>query len=548
MTSTHALRSKADLSGWTMSSILVAAGMVLPILVLLFHLFVPGGTAWDHLLETTLSGYIWNSLALMALVAVFSCLLGVPTAWLVAATEFPGKKTISWLLVLPLAAPAYVIAYLYTDLLDFAGPVQTWIRTSFGLTAGEYWFPTVRSLPGAALLLSLVLYPYIYLLARNAFATRAGVHFEAARTLGHSPMSAFVRVALPAARPAIAGGLALVLMETLADFGVVDYFAIPTFSTGIFRTWIAMGEKLAAMKLAAVMLVFVIALIGFESLGRKGRFDSGGAHGKFIPIELKGWARWGALAFCSLPVTIAFAIPMASLMVYSITGGDQLLGRGFLDFLTNSVGVAVVAALIATGLALLLAYAQRLSDSPATKMAIRVSTLGYALPGLMLAIALLGPIGDYDRALTGFLADNFGWTGGLVLSGTTVLLVYAYVVRFLTVSFNSVSGGLAAISPSMDAAARSLGETPGGVVRKIHIPLLRPSLAAAMLLVFVDVMRELPATLILRPFNFETLATRVYRLASDERLAEASTAALAIVLVGLLPVLLLNRVSSKNKF
>lgn len=522
--------------------------MVLPILVLLFHLFVPGSAAWDHLLETTLSGYIWNSLALMALVAVFSCLLGVPTAWLVAATEFPGKRTISWLLVLPLAAPAYVIAYLYTDLLDFAGPVQTWIRSSFGLAAGEYWFPTVRSLPGAALLLSLVLYPYIYLLARNAFATRAGVHFEAARTLGHSPMSAFVRVALPAARPAIAGGLALVLMETLADFGVVDYFAIPTFSTGIFRTWIAMGEKLAAMKLAAVMLVFVIALIGFESLGRKGRFDSGTAHGKFIPIELKGWARWGALVFCSLPVTIAFAVPMASLMVYSVTGGDQLLGRSFLDFLTNSVGVAVIAALIATGLALLLAYAQRLSDSPATKMAIRVSTLGYALPGLMLAIALLGPIGDYDRALTGFLANNFGWTGGLVLSGTTVLLVYAYVVRFLTVSFNSVSGGLAAISPSMDAAARSLGETPGGVVRKIHIPLLRPSLAAAMLLVFVDVMRELPATLILRPFNFETLATRVYRLASDERLAEASTAALAIVLVGLLPVLLLNRVSSKNKF
>ena len=546
MINTDVMRRKVSLSGWTISSLLIASFMVLPIAILLLHLVVPGGTAWDHLLATTLPGYVWNSLALMALVAVFSCLFGVPTAWLVAATEFPGKRMVSWLLVLPLAAPAYVIAYLYTDLLDFAGPLQTWLRSTFGWSAADYWFPTIRSLTGAAFLLSLVLYPYIYLLARNAFANRAGVHFEAARTLGHSPISAFLRVALPAARPAIAGGLALVLMETLADFGVVDYFAIPTFSTGIFRTWIAMGEKLAAMKLAAIMLVFVIALIGLEYWGRRGRFDSGTAQGKFIPIELHGWSKWFAMVICFVPVILGFLIPMISLLAYTVSGGDQLLGRGFIDFFLNSVSVAIVAAVVATAIALLLAYAQRLSDSPTTQLAIRVSTLGYALPGLMLAIALLGPLGDYDRALTGFLAGNFGWTGGLVLSGTTLLLVYAYVVRFLTVSFNSVSSGLASVSPSMDAAARSLGESSVGVVRKIHLPLLRPSLAAALLLVFVDVMRELPATLILRPFNFETLATRVYRLASDERLAEASTAALAIVLVGLLPVLLLNRVSSKN--
>lgn len=533
--------------GWTGASALVSALVIVPLLVLFYQLFLPGGDIWDHLVETTLAGYIGNSLSLMALVAIFSCLFGVPTAWLVASTEFPGRRLLSWLLVLPLAAPAYVIAYLYTDLLDFSGPVQSWLRATFDLTAGSYWFPAIRSLPGAAILLSLVLYPYIYLLARASFASRAGVQFEAARTLGKSPVAAFWQVALPAARPAIAGGLALVLMETLADFGVVDYFSIPTFSTGIFRTWISMGEKLAAMKLAAVMLVFVIALVGFESLSRRGRFDSGTSGSKMNRMPLLRWHKWVAVIICCVPVTFGFLIPILSLSVYSVTGGDQLLGRGFIDFFWNSIWVAVIAALVAASLALLLAYTQRLSENKVTKAAIRLATLGYALPGLLLAIALLGPIGGYDRALTGFLSNTFDWSGGLVLSGTVILLVYAYVVRFLTVSYNSVSSGFEAISPSMDAAARSLGATPFTVMRKIHMPLLRPSLSAALLLVFVDVMRELPATLILRPFNFETLATRVYRLASDERLAEASTAALTIVVVGLLPVLLLDRVSRRDQ-
>ena len=534
-----------DHLGWTLASSLISLLVALPILVLLYYLFIPGGDTWEHLKDTTLPGYVINSLSLMGLVAVFASLLGVPTAWLVAATDFPGRKVLSWLLVLPLAAPAYVIAYLYTGLLDFSGPVQSWLRATFDLTAGEYWFPAIRNITGAALLLSLVLYPYIYLLARAAFSARAGIHFEAARSLGKSPFSAFMRVALPAARPAIAGGLALVLMETLADFGVVDYFSIPTFSTGIFRTWIAMGEKLAAMKLAAVMLVFVFALVGFESLSRRGRFDSGTNYGKITRIQLNRGKGLTAAIVCLLPVMFGFLIPMISLLAYSMSGGDQLFGRSFSEYIINSVSVALIAALLATLVALLLAYTQRLSNSAITKATIRISTLGYALPGLLLAIGLLGPTSEYDRVLTGFLADNFGWSGGLVLTGTVALLIYAYVIRFLTVSFNTVSGGLQNISPSMDAAARSLGSTPRQVVSRVHIPLLKPSLAIATLLVFVDVMRELPATLILRPFNFETLATRVYRLASDERLAEASTAALAIVLVGLVPVLLLNRLGNQ---
>lgn len=538
--------SEREYLGWTFSSMLVSLLVALPILVLLYYLFVPGGEAWTHLRDTTLPGYIVNSVSLMGLVAVFASFFGISTAWLVAATEFPGRKFLSWLLVLPLAAPAYVIAYLYTDLLNFSGPVQSWLRITFALNAGDYWFPTIRSLPGAALLLSLVLYPYIYLLARAAFGARAGVHFEAARTLGRSPASAFFHIALPAARPAIAGGLALVLMETLADFGVVDYFSIPTFSTGIFRTWISMGEKLAAMKLTAVMLLFVFALVGFESLSRRGRFDSGTEHGKVTRMTLSRGKGMVAFVICLLPVLFGFIIPVFSLTLYTIAGGDQLLGRGFLDYVINSASVSLTAAILATALALLLAYTQRISNHPATKVAIRVSTLGYALPGLLLAIGLLGPISNYDRILTGFIADNFGWDGGLVLTGTVALLIYAYIIRFLTVSYNTVSGGLQGISPAMDAAARSLGSPPNDVMRRVHLPLLRPSLAAALLLVFVDVMRELPATLILRPFNFDTLATRVYRLASDERLAEASTAALTIVLVGLIPVLLLDRLGNRH--
>lgn len=532
--------------GWTLSSSVISLLVAVPILVLFYYLFIPGDAVWDHLSSTTLPGYIWNSLALMALVTVFSTVLGVPTAWLVAACDFPGRKLLSWLLVLPLAAPAYVVAYVYTDLLDFSGPVQTWIRTTFMLGAGDYIFPTVRSLTGAALMLSLVLYPYIYLLARTGFSARAGLQFEAARALGKSPYGAFFKVALPAARPAIAGGLALVLMETLADFGVVDYFSIPTFSTGIFRTWISMGEKLAAMKLAAFMLLFVIALVGFESLSRRGRHDSGTSHSKPTPMMLTGGKGILALVVCFIPVLFGFLIPVSNLVFYSFTGGDQLLGRSFSGFMVNTVTVAVVAAVLATSLALLLAYTQRLSQNPATKAIIRISTLGYALPGLLLAIGLLGPITNYDIAITRFMENAFGWNGGLVLSGTVVLLVYAYIIRFLTVAFNTVNGGLQGVSPTMDAAARSLGATPADVVRRVHLPILKPSLAAALLLVFVDVVRELPATLILRPFNFETLATRVYRLASDERLAEASTAALAIVVIGLLPVLLLDRIGKQD--
>ena len=531
---------------WLMPSLLVAAIVAIPLLAVLASLLAPATDGWSHILSTVLGGYLTNTISLMVLVGVLSLLPGVGCAWLVAACEFPGRRYFDWLLVVPLAAPAYVVAYAYTDLLDVSGPLQSGVRELLGLSVADFAISGFRSLPGAAIVLSLVLYPYIYLLAKTSFSSRSGAQFEAARVLGLSPYRAFWHVALPSARPAIAGGLALVLMETLADFGVVDYFAVPTFSTGIFRTWIGLGDKTAALKLAAIMLLFVLILITLEGATRKGRPDPQD-HRRPRSMRLTGLRAGLACLACLTPVVLGFILPVAVLLGYKLgSGGDQLLGRGFWEFSFNSARVSSVAALLAALLALLMGYANRQKPGRAGALLIRFGTLGYALPGMLLAVGLLGPIGALDRHLTVWLRDAVGYSGGLVLSGTTALLIYAYLCRFMTVAFNTVDAGLQGIPVALDASARSLGATPGEVVRRIHLPLLRPSLAAAALLVFVDAMRELPATLMLRPFGFETLATRVYRLASDERLAEASSAALTIVLLGLLPVLLVHRLNSSR--
>lgn len=527
---------------WTSISLIVSVIIALPILSVLFALTGPTTTAWTHIRETILLSYLSNTLWLMIQVGIYTLVLGVATAWLTAATDFTGRKLLTWALILPLAAPAYIVAYVYTDLLEFSGPVQSALRNTFGLNPGDYFFPQIRSLPGAALIISLVLYPYVYLLTRVAFTKRSVTLFDAARTLGASPTRAFFRIALPAARPAIAGGLALVLMETLADFGVVDYFGVPTFSTGIFRTWFAMGEQAAAMKLAAVMLVFVILLIALEkSQSPKGGPSALAKDGSFNRIPLKGWQAALALFICLVPVLLGCVIPLLILFQYAIQSGDPLFGRVFLSYMSNSVWVSSAAALITVGVALLLTYAQHLSANRLTSGSIKLATLGYALPGTMLAVGLLAPISQLDRWLANYFETQWDWQAGLLLTGTATILIYAYVVRFLTVAFNSTSSGMTQIPQAYEQAARSLGASPRKVIRRIHFPLMRRAVWAALLLVFVDTMRELPATLLLRPFNFETLATRVYRLASDERLADASTAAIAIVLIGLIPVLFLNR-------
>ena len=517
-------------------ALFVAALVSLPIIVTLLSLAQPAGPIWEHLRETVLNEYLLNTLALMILTGGLSLLLGVSTGWLIGACQFRGRATLSWLLMLPLASPAYIVAYVYTDLLEVSGPVQTALRLWLSLEITDLQFPPMRNLTGAATLLSLVLYPYIYLLCRNSFSGRSGVQFDAARVLGHGPISAFFRVALPAARPAIVGGLALVLMETLADFGVVSYFSVPTFSTGIFRTWLGFGDPQTALKLASLMLLFVVVLVGLEESNRRGSVDRSDI-AEASQINLTGIRAFFAISACALPILLGFVVPAVTLAIYAADHVNSTTQAAFTQLALNSLRLAMAASVCVTLIAWVLAYVRRLRPSPLTYSLIRISTLGYALPGILLAVALLKPLGAID----GLLMETWLGLSTPLLSGSLFFLLYAYVCRFLTVAYQSVDSGFASISHDIDAAARPMGTTTSEMICKIHFPMLRTSIFAACLLVFVDVMRELPATLILRPFNFDTLATQVYRLASDERLAEASGAALMIVILGVLPVMILQR-------
>ena len=542
--SEHASAS-ASVSGWTLGALVIAALAGLPLVTIVVAALGGGLDALAHLARTLLALYVGNTLVLMGLAGTLAVVIGTATAWLVSAAEFPGRRVLAVALVLPLAVPAYIAAYIYADILSFAGPVQSALRAATGWGVADYAFPPIRSLPGGAFVLGIVLYPYVYLLARGAFAAQSLSQFRAARSLGASPRTAFWRVALPAARPAIAGGLALVLMEVLADFGVAEYFGIPTFSTGIFRSWLAMGDKAAALKLAAMMLVFVAVLVLFEARTRTGRSasrDGLALRDGAALVTLSPAGKAAAVLVCALPVLLGFVIP-AGWLGWLATREAALAATGELgQYLSGSLRLGLAAAFTCVAAALLLAFARARSGSPLVTGAIRLATLGYALPGALLAVGLLAPLGAIDQSLTRFARDSLGHSGGLLLTGTSLILIYALSVRFMTVAYNALDSGLSRIPPGLDAAARSLGAGPARVLARIYAPLLAPSLGAAAALVFIDTLRELPATLILRPFNLETLATRTYRLASDERLVEASIPALILLAAGLLPVLLLNRV------
>lgn len=526
---------------WAVGSWAIAGLVGFPIIAVLWSLAGGGSESWPHLRDTVLVDYTANTVLLALSVGCLTAVIGVATAWTVATRDFPGRRILSWALVLPLAAPAYVVAYVYADLLEFAGPVQRVLRTITGWGSGDYAFPAIRSLPGAAMILGLVLYPYVYVLARTAFAAQASSLFDAARVLGATPWRAFAGVALPAARPVVAGGVALTMMEAVADYGVVDYFGVPTFTTGIFRTWFAMGDRVAALQLAACLFVVAALLVFAEHAARRGRFSNPVARDVAASrVPTRGVQAALAMVGCALPVILGFVVPVAVLLGHAVDGGDPLLGRGFGRFIANSLGVAGATAGVALALALWLAYSQRVGQERFTGIAIRGATLGYALPGTVVAVGVLVPLALVDTSLARFAHAHFDLDLGLVLTGTMAALVFACVVRFLTVAYNSCHGGLEKVHLLLDDAARTLGAAPRRVLRRVHVPLMSGAIVSALLLVFIDAMKELPATLILRPFNFETLATRVYRLASDERLAEASTAALVIVLVGVLPVVLLN--------
>ncbi len=516
----------------------------LPVASVGLNLFAGGTSAtWGHLSSTVLPEYIANSLWLCLGVGLGVGVVGVMTAWLTAMHEFPGRRVFEWALVLPLAVPAYVMAYVYTDFLQFVGPVQTFLRDSFGWEHGDYWFPDIRTLPGAIVMFVCVLYPYVYLLARTAFLERASGMLEAARTLGMGPWRAFFAVSLPLARPAIVAGIALALMETLADYGTVAYFAVNTFTTGIYRAWFSLGDRVAAAQLAAMLLAFVLFLLTVEriSRGRARYHNTTGRNRPMAGARLKGLAAGLAILACMLPLLLGFVLPAGLLLKMALTEGDAQFGERFLTLSRNSFVLAGATAAIGVLLALLLAYGARLAKNGLASGLNRLVGLGYAVPGAVIAVGVLIPVTRLDNWLAGQWQAWFDYNPGLLLTGGIAALIYAYLVRFLAVALHTVESSLGKITPSMDDAARSLGLGQGETMRRVHVPMLRGSLLTAGLLVFVDVMKELPATLVMRPFNFDTLATQAYTLASDERLAEASTASLAIVVVGLLPLIALSR-------
>ncbi len=531
------------LSGWTILVMAIALIIATPIFFIFSSIFAKSGAIWQHLATTVLKDYIVNSLLLMLVVGIGVCLIGVGTAWLVTMCRFWGSTWFEWLLLLPLAAPAYLLAYAYTSMLDYFGPVQSWLRSLFGWSSvQDYWFPGIRSLWGAGIMLLLVLYPYVYLLARVAFLEQSVCTIEASRSLGSNPWQSFFTVALPLARPAIMAGLALALMETLNDLGTVEYFGVNTFTTGIYRTWLGMGERTAAAQLAAFLMLFILILIVLERRSRSAAqyYESSNSLKRITPYQLGFWRNILAIIACLLPVTLGFIIPAVYLLQLTLNNLESAFDDGFWDLARHSFTLAMITAIAAMIISLFMAYGKRLKPNWSMKTAVRISAMGYAIPGSVIAVGILIPVAGLDNIIDSWMRATFNVSTSLLLSGTIFSLIFAYLVRFLAVSFGSVESSLNKISPSLDDASRSLGYGSTSTLWKIHTPLMSGGLLTAAMLVFVDVMKELPATLVIRPFNFDTLGIRVYQYASDERLAEAAAPALAIILVGIIPVIFLS--------
>ena len=529
---------------WTVVVALILAPLLLPIATVAWLALSPADDALLHLVRTILPGTLRDTLLLLVGVGATTLVVGTGTAWIVTMYRFTGRNVLDRLLVIPLAVPTYIVAYAWTDILDTGGPVQSAVRTLGGWTsARDYWFPEMRSIGGAVLVLSSVLYPYVYLSARASFVQQSVCALEVARTLGRTPLGAFWSVALPMARPALAAGLALALMETLNDLGASQHLGVRTLSATIYSTWQQRSNLPGAAQIAAVLLAIVVALFAAERLARgRAQFHHTTSRYRAIPFaDLTGLKAFLAAVCCLVPFAVGFAIPAAMLTANAIGHLDDAASGGFWRAAASSFGLAIVAAGVATALGVVLAYARRVAANGFTRPAVSLAGLGYALPGTVLALGLLLPLAAFDNWIDGLARATLGISTGLLVSGTLALLVLAYVVRFLAVSLGTVEAGLERISPNLDAAARTLGETALSTLWRVHLPMLMPALGTAALLVFVDVMKELPATLLLRPFNFESLATHVYALAALEQIEAASVGALAIVLVGLVPVLLLHR-------
>jgi iron(III) transport system permease protein len=529
--------------GLSAVAVLVAAICLLPMMAVAIAAFSGGTGTVLQLLGSVLLRYVGNTALLVVLVSIGTLCLGVGAAWLVTMTRFPGVRLFEVALVLPLAFPSYVLAYSYTYILDHPGIVQSTLRDVMGWGPRDYWFPEVRSLGGAAVMLVLVLYPYVYLLARASFLQQSGTTFLAARALGSSAWSAFFRVSLPLARPAIAGGVLLAVMETIADFGTVAYFGVQTFATGIYTSWFTLADRGGAAQLALCLLSFSLLLAMLERIQRGRAKYSDAARGgqEKTQLQLDGVHAFAAFALCSIPVLLGCMLPVVVLFNMGLGSEQDLLSSRYLAFIQNSLTLAGIAAVVTVCAAVTVGFFQRMQPGRFSSATAYIARLGYAVPGGVVAVGLLVPFAAFDNALDAWMRSTVDISTGLLVTGSIWLLIIAYLVRFSAAALGAYEGGQALVHANMDAASRSLGHTPWGTLRRVHLPILTPSLLTALLIVFVDVMKELPATLIMRPFNYDTLAVQAYRLASDERLEGAAVPSLVIVAIGLLPVILICR-------
>lgn len=520
-----------------------------PVLAVLAHLPASSDGLIAHLAATVLQDYVLNTVALCLGVGSLSMLAGAGTAWLVTMHRFPGRQLFAWALVLPLAMPAYVLAYAYTDLLQVTGPVQTLLRDLTGWGARDYWFPEIRSRTGAVVVLAAVLYPYVYLLARAAFLEQSQCALEVGRTLGCGPLAAFRRVGLPLARPAIVTGVAFVLMETMADFGTVSFFGVQTFTTGIYRAWYALGSPAAAAQLASILLLAIFAVVALErwSRGRASTANNTTHVFRKQTVPLPGAKGWAATAACALPLVIGFILPCATLAFMALGSEHGLRTARLAQLTMTTVGLSLLASVTIVLVAALALTTAARAPGPVASGLLRMATLGYATPGAVIGVGIVVTLGAVDGSIDAAARAILGTGPGLVLGGSVAALLYGYLVRFFAVAHGPLEAGLAKIGPSVGDAARILGCSRLAAAGRVYLPLLRPSALAALLLVVVDVMKELPATLILRPFDLDTLAVEAWQLATTERLGEAALPAFLIVLASLLPVIVLCRMLATGR-
>jgi iron(III) transport system permease protein len=525
-------------------SFLLALVMALPLFTLLFEALSSSGDSFAHIRETVLTDYVINTVLLMISVGILVLVIGIPLAWLIACCDFWGKRFFNWALVLPLAMPAYLVAYTYTDLLDYAGPIQITLRNWFGWTSvNDYWFFDIRSLTGAAAMLSLVLYPYVYLMVRASFLEQNATLTHAARVLGKSPLKCFLHVSMPLARTAIIASCALVMMESMADFATVNYFAVSTLTTAVYDTWLGHYDLASAAKLSSIMVMGIFVLLFLEQL-QKGKQKSGNdakVSQQSLTYKLSKKQTLLAVGFCSLILFVAFIVPVFVLLQYAVSYFDQSWSTQVFEFALNSAGIAFVTAILALVLSLILNYSYRVKPNRVQGFSLKVASSGYAIPGTVMAIGVLIPLTFFDVKIN----DAAVWMGfsapGLLLSGTVVAIIFAHLVRFIAIANKTLEASYEKISPSLDMVSKTMGTSGFSLLRKVHVPLIRKSAMVAALLIFVESMKELPAALLLRPFDFQTLPTYVYQYASDEQLELAALGAVLIVLVGLIPLLILNR-------